>query len=93
MLAVAWLVASAALFPLAVLAHAGLVRWRGEAGRRVAWALALLGLAGALAWMTVGRALPLTWAQAYGEEVAFGHLAAGTALLLALAWRRGRPVP
>ena len=88
MLAAGWLVASAALFPFAVLAYAGLVRWRGAAGRRAAWGLAFCGVGGALFWMTVGRALPVTWAQAYGEEVAFAHLCAGTAFLLALAWRR-----
>ena len=88
MLAVMWLAASALLFPLAVLAYAGLARWLGPGARRTAWALALLALAGALAWMTVGRALPVTWAAAYGEEVAFGQLAVGTAMLLAVAWRR-----
>lgn len=92
MLAVLWLAASALLFPLALLAYAGLARWLGEGARRAAWGVAAAALLGAFAWMTVGRTLPVPWAMAYGEEVAFGHLAAGTAMLLAVAWRRaGRP--
>ncbi|HWH07974.1 MAG TPA: hypothetical protein VNX21_02170 [Candidatus Thermoplasmatota archaeon] len=87
-LVVAWLAASVLLFPLALLAYAGLSRWLGARARAAAWALAALGLGGAAAWMLAARGVP--GAMARGEETAFLHLCAGTAMLLALAWRRGR---
>lgn len=67
----------------------GLRRWVGAHARRAGWLVVAAAFAGFVFWIVGARASGWTPMMAYGEELAFAHLAATLAMAGVMLWPRG----
>lgn len=67
----------------------GLRRWLGPQARVAGWLVVAAAFAGFVFWIVGARIVDWTPMNAYGEEIAFGHLAATLAMAGVMLWPRG----
>lgn len=63
-------------------------RWGWHRSRAATLGLSLAAFVGAFWWLSIGSRAKVAWMAAYGEEIAFLHLAAGAGTLLAVGIRQ-----